>query len=143
MAGTDMTRIISGFNGEYRFLSNFWMARIMVGGMWFSSSEHAYQAAKSLDPKDWALIQRCASPGGAKRAGRHITLRPDWKSIKLEAMEEILWAKFTQHPDLMRDLIMTRDMDLIETNTWGDTYWGVCKGKGENHLGKLLMKIRG
>lgn len=24
----------------------------------------------------------------------------------------------------------------------GDTYWGVVDGKGENHLGKILMKVR-
>ena len=135
--------VISGFNGQYRFLSNFWMAPIEVGGMRFRSSEHAYQAAKSLDPQDWKDVQECVSPGAAKRMGKNVTLRADWEDIKLEAMEEILWAKFTQHPDLMKDLIMTRGMELIETNTWGDTYWGVCKGKGHNHLGKLLMKIRG
>jgi predicted NAD-dependent protein-ADP-ribosyltransferase YbiA (DUF1768 family) len=33
-------------------------------------------------------------------------------------------------------------VELIEGNWWGDTYWGVCNGVGENHLGKLLMKIR-
>ena len=135
--------IISGFEGQYRFLSNFWMVPIEVGGMRIRSSEHAFQAAKSLDPEDWSMIQRYATPGGAKRIGQHVPLRADWEDIKLEAMEEILWAKFTQHPDLMRHLIMTRGMELIETNTWGDTYWGVCKGKGHNHLGKLLMKIRG
>jgi predicted NAD-dependent protein-ADP-ribosyltransferase YbiA (DUF1768 family) len=31
---------------------------------------------------------------------------------------------------------------LIEENTWGDTFWGICKGQGENHLGRLLMQIR-
>ena len=32
--------------------------------------------------------------------------------------------------------------EIVEENTWGDTFWGVCKGVGENHLGKLLMEIR-
>lgn len=32
--------------------------------------------------------------------------------------------------------------ELIEGNYWHDTYWGVCEGVGENHLGKLLMEIR-
>ncbi len=31
---------------------------------------------------------------------------------------------------------------LIEGNTWRDTFWGIYEGKGENNLGKLLMKIR-
>lgn len=31
---------------------------------------------------------------------------------------------------------------VYKGNYWKDTYWGVCNGVGENHLGKLLMKIR-
>ena len=31
---------------------------------------------------------------------------------------------------------------LEEGNTWHDTYWGVCNGKGKNKLGKILMQVR-
>jgi predicted NAD-dependent protein-ADP-ribosyltransferase YbiA (DUF1768 family) len=27
-------------------------------------------------------------------------------------------------------------------NYWNDKFWGICKGVGENHLGKILMQIR-
>lgn len=35
-------------------------------------------------------------------------------------------------------------MPLVEGNSFGDTFWGVDArtGKGENHLGKILMKVR-
>jgi predicted NAD-dependent protein-ADP-ribosyltransferase YbiA (DUF1768 family) len=33
-------------------------------------------------------------------------------------------------------------MELVEYNYWGDLYWGVCRGEGENHLGRILMEIR-
>jgi len=39
-------------------------------------------------------------------------------------------------------LLQTGDEELIEGNKWGDRFWGVCKGKGKNNLGKILMKIR-
>lgn len=39
-------------------------------------------------------------------------------------------------------LINTGDAELIEGNSWGDTFWGECNGIGENNLGKILMKIR-
>lgn len=133
---------VLGFRNQFRFLSNFWIAPIQVGGMNFATSEHAYQAAKSLDPEDWRVIQKCNTPGAAKKAGRYITMRPDWDQIKLEAMEEILRAKFDQHQYLMKSLKKTKPWELIEENTWGDTFWGVCKGIGHNHLGILLMKIR-
>ncbi len=29
-----------------------------------------------------------------------------------------------------------------ETNTWHDTYWGVCNGVGKNMLGIQLMRVR-
>ena len=36
------------------------------------------------------------------------------------------------------------DAELIEGNTWHDTFWGVDlkTGEGENHLGKILMALR-
>jgi hypothetical protein len=39
-------------------------------------------------------------------------------------------------------LIQTGDAYLIEGNTWGDQYWGVCDGQGLNSLGLLLMETR-
>lgn len=49
---------------------------------------------------------------------------------------------------LKKKLLETGDAELIEGNYWHDNTWGQCycprcKNKiGENHLGKLLMKIR-
>lgn len=134
--------MITSFSGPYRFLSNFWIVNLRIGDMHFISAEHAYQAAKSLDPQDWANISSIETPGGAKRAGTKLKLRPDWDEIKLDVMRVILEAKFTQNPNLMSALIDTGDEELIEGNYWGDTYWGVCKGVGQNHLGKLLMELR-
>ena len=133
---------INSFKGEYRFLSNFYERPFWVGNRRWASAEHAYQAAKSLLVSDWDAIQRCRTPGQAKRMGQKISLRPDWETIKLAAMEEIVQAKFDQYEDLKLKLIMTNPVELIEGNQWGDTYWGVCKGNGQNHLGKILMKIR-
>ena len=81
------------------------------------------------------------TPGLAKKLGRKATIRPDWEKIKLPIMEYLLRQKFGDKT-LKALLIGTGDAELVEGNMWGDTYWGVCKGKGENHLGKLLMKIR-
>ena len=59
-------------------------------------------------------------------------------------MEEIVRAKFGQNPVLADKLLATGDTLLIEGNTWGDKFWGVDTrvGQGENHLGKILMKVR-
>lgn len=134
-------QIIREFQGEHRFLSNFWPARITFGEWTFPTAEHAYQAAKSLDPVDWKDAQECVSPGAAKRLGKTFTLRPDWDDVKLEIMPEIVRAKF-RDPELREKLLATGDAQLIEGNNWGDTFWGVSRGKGHNHLGRILMQVR-
>jgi hypothetical protein len=82
------------------------------------------------------------SPAESKKAGRKLTLRHDWESVKIPVMKEILRIKFNSHPDLKKKLLDTENKYLEETNWWHDTFWGVCGGKGENHLGKTLMEIR-
>jgi N-glycosidase YbiA len=132
--------MVSEFQGEFRFLSNFWEIPIKYEGIWFVSVEHAYQAAKTLDMEQRQLIARLNTPGQAKRAGNNLVLRPDWEEVKIPIMRELLKQKFSNRA-LMYKLRQTKG-ELIEGNNWGDTFWGVCKGQGENHLGRLLMEIR-
>ena len=87
-------------------------------------------------------ILRILSCPEAKRLGGRIPIRYDWESVKLDVMETLLRDKFTRHADLRILLLDTGDRELVEGNTWDDRFWGVCEGVGENHLGRLLMKIR-
>ncbi len=132
---------IRRFTGEYRFLSNFFPCRITYEEITYPSTEHAYQAAKCIFRKDKHRIAELTA-GEAKREGRKVELRPDWEEVKLQVMEDVLRLKFFGNKSLAAKLLATGDQELIEGNTWGDTFWGVCKGVGENHLGKLLMKVR-
>lgn len=135
---------IYGFDGEYRFLSNFWVEPdwyICYENLMYPSTEHAYQAAKTLIHAERVLFTQPITAGKAKRLGRQINLRDDWEIVKDRIMDEICFQKF-KHPVLRQKLLATGDLYLEETNTWGDTYWGVCNGKGRNILGLTLMKIR-
>jgi len=60
----------------------------------------------------------------------------------LEIMYLLLGLKFAD-PTLRSWLLATGDAILEEGNSWGDTYWGVSRGYGENWLGILLMLVRG
>lgn len=140
-----MAKSINGFFGKYRWLSNFEMATVELDGIEYPSTEHAYQAAKSTDPTERRRIRLAEKPGEAKRLGQPGIMkhkRADWQSVSLSVMEDLCRQKFTKHKDLKKKLLDTGDAYLEETNTWGDVFYGVCKGKGENHLGKILMKIR-
>lgn len=133
--------MIDQFKNQYRFLSNFYQSKAKYDGIIYPTAEHAFQAAKTND-MDWQeKIWFAKTPTEAKRLGRKAPLREDWEDIKLIVMKEILKSKFS-NPPLAQKLLETGDQELIEGNWWGDTFWGVCKGVGENHLGKLLMNIR-
>lgn len=132
---------ITTFTGKYRFLSNFSLSRVVLGGETYPTVEHAYQAAKTLDLADRQRIRRAPTAGEAKRLGRRMTLRPNWEDEKLAVMEDLLRQKFA-YGDLRAALVQTGDATLVEGNDWGDRYWGVCRGVGLNNLGLLLMQIR-
>ncbi len=132
---------ISKFQGEHRFLSNFHPVEVTMDGQLYLSTEHAYQAAKTTNLATRTMIARTFNPGKAKRLGRLAALRPDWEEVKLEVMLDLLRKKFA-HPKLRTKLLATGTEQLVEGNTWGDTFWGVCDGMGDNHLGRLLMQVR-
>ncbi len=135
-------QVIERFHGEHAFLSNFYYAPIHYEGERYDTVEHAFQAMKTLDGEERRQVREASTPGQAKRMGRKVQLRGDWESIKLSLMKELLSLKFQSHPELRALLLETGDAELIEGNTWNDRFWGVCRGQGKNHLGKLLMEIR-
>lgn len=135
-------KVIDSFTGEHSFLSNFYPAGFKFDGMWCATSEHAYQARKTADPKWQKVVLNCSTPGLAKRTGKKVPMRPDWNHIKDSVMRRVLRAKFDAHVDLKEKLLHTGDSRLVEGNTWGDKYWGVCDGEGKNKLGVMLMELR-
>lgn len=135
-------RVIDSFSGQYSYLSNFYPTPVDYEGVTYPSSEHAFQAAKTEDSRTRRIIASAASPGMAKAIGRTVRLRKGWDDMRIEVMRGILHDKFDRREALRFALLDTGDAKLVEGNTWGDTFWGVCNGEGENHLGKLLMQLR-
>ena len=129
--------------GAFDFLSNFYPAKVEMEGICYQNSEAAFQAQKCVDVADKASFAELTAVK-AKRRGRQVKLRPDWDAVRIGIMEEVVRAKFTQNPDLAARLVATGTMPLGEGNDFGDTFWGVDAktGKGENNLGRILMKIR-
>lgn len=132
---------IRGFFGPFRFLSNFVAVTVELDDISFPSVEHAYVAAKTTDIELRLKIASIETAARAKTFGRKMKLRDDWNAIKLDVMRDLLMQKFAQEP-FRTKLLQTAPMYLEETNTWGDTFWGVCDGIGQNNLGWLLMEIR-
>jgi ribA/ribD-fused uncharacterized protein len=139
-----------GFRGDYHFLSNFALAPVAVLGRTWPSSEHAFQAHKSMFARDKAAVPawldqlQAASIRESKTLGKRLAIDLDaWNDFSAEAMRRTLAAKFSD-PGLAYRLKSTGDTVLIEYNQWGDRIWGVDAktGEGANRLGGLLMELR-
>jgi ribA/ribD-fused uncharacterized protein len=132
---------ITSFSGQYRWLSNFYLCPVMFEGHLYPSVEHAFQAAK-WHPSGRALFRESGvTAASAKKLGKCTPRPSDWDTRKIEVMRQCIADKFNSS-GLMFLLLSTGNAQLVEGNTWGDVYWGVCRGKGENMLGKLLMERR-
>lgn len=130
------------FKNNFYYLSNMFpcSVRVRISGheYQFTCSEAAFQAVKCPErASEFTELDGYA----AKRLGKKVQLRADWNAVKLDVMRVIVKAKFDQHPELMAKL-KAQPGEIVEDNTWGDTYWGRCNGYGQNHLGQILMSVR-
>lgn len=129
----------------YYVFSNFSPHAVEIGGVRYATSEHAYQAAKCTDPQGKAEIIAAKSPLQTKHISnkkyRHAR-DPEWDDKKLSVMESILRAKLEQHQEVHEALIRSGNEEIAEDSPV-DYFWGRgTDGTGQNHLGKLWMKIR-
>lgn len=134
---------IASFIGKWRFLSNFYYNPADP----LPTLEHHYQAAKTFDADQIKVIMNAETPALAKKYGRRVDYIDNWEYLKVGVMEMLLRRKFS-NPTMRWMLRQTKDAKLIEGNLWHDNFWGDCYCskchdiRGENMLGKLLMKIR-
>jgi ribA/ribD-fused uncharacterized protein len=135
--------MIKEFQGDYRWLSNFWPVEIEYNSRVFQSVEHAYMAQKNLSDVWQEFCVNETDPKLVKKMSLEIRLRSDWEEVKLSIMEDLIRIKFA-NPTLKEQLLDTGDDLIQEGNTWGDTFWGVDleTGAGKNLLGKIIMKVR-
>jgi hypothetical protein len=136
-----MADTIGRFDEEHAFLSNFYSCELQFEGRSYATAEHAFQAAKTDDPAEREKVRTARSAGSAKALGKRVKLRKGWDTERVSVMEAVLRAKFAD-PGLRARLLATGSAELVEGNSWNDTFWGVCRGRGQNWLGKLLMKLR-
>ena len=129
-------------SGKYGAFSNFAPFGLVMDGVAYKTSEHYYQAQKTLDPDLQEQIRLQPTPKLAKELAQTVPLRPDWEAIKYDIMKQTLLAKFSQMRSLQELLVSTGDEEIVEASP-KDYIWGCGKdGTGQNLLGKCLMEVR-
>ena len=118
--------------------------------------EHAYQAEKFADEGSKATIIAEVTGQKAKRKADQLQAEgrmiiPNWSYLRVDIMRSFVYQKFTRSEELGHRLIDTGDEEIIEGNTWEDTFWGVYptvnreltpQSEGLNWLGRILMETR-
>jgi len=155
---------IKNFRGAYSCFSNFYSCNgILIitedgfEALQANNTESLYQALKSTDHLERKRIA-AMSAGDSKKEGSRLRdaglVRPDWQDVNLQYMEVLVQTKFETFPELADILVGTGDTYIEEGNYWHDRFYGCCycggnkvdycsgDGSGENHLGKILMKVR-
>ena len=132
-----------GFRGPLAWASNFSPCRIVYRGIPYPSVEHAFQASKTTNRRLRRVIANAALAADAKALGKRVPLRKGWSEMRVQVMYDLLCLKFSQ-PEYRDLLLSTGQQELVEWNSWHDTFWGVDRatGEGENLLGHLLMRVR-
>ncbi len=137
---------IGFFPREFYCLDNYSAFKIEYEGQIYGTVEEAYQAAAFKDVAEDVAeqIRQAKSPYDAKQISlaNKDRKRADWDVKKVEVMEELLREKVKQHPYIREMLLKTKNYLIVEDSP-KDAYWGWgLQRDGENHMGKLWMKIR-
>lgn len=145
----DEIRFYRANEKPYGAFSNLFRRAIEFEGESFATAEHAYQAGKARRPEVRTWLMAAPSPALLAMAAHGLyqwDIAPNWSRTKFDRMRAILWAKFTQHPDLAELLLSTGAARLVEAATVDNAVnrlWGEVEGKGgKNMLGTMLMEVR-
>lgn len=112
--------------------------------MYWSTSEHYFQAQKFIGTFHVEQIRLIKTPKDAAKMGRERSrpLRQDWEKVKDDMMRKAVRRKFETHHDIRQILLATDNQEIVE-NSPIDSYWGCgSDGSGKNMLGIILMEVR-
>lgn len=135
--------------------SNFFPIEFNYKGYTFPTTEHAFMWEKARffnDSEIAELILKAEHPNGAKALGRKIKNYDNnqWNEVRFDVMYKVNRSKWQTLKDI---LIKTGNKIIVEASPM-DKIWGVGLSendplildeknwKGQNLLGKVLMKIR-
>lgn len=135
--------MITCFEGDYYFLSNSYNSPFEMHNIIFPTVDHYYNAMKTSNYEDFLTISQLSTTQEVYELIQILDIRDDWYDVRDRIMEYGLHKKFENYP-LRGQLLDTGNCEIINGNN-SDRYWGIIleTKKGENKLGKLLMKLRG
>jgi|GEM_PF-474998 len=145
--------LIRGVNEQHGWMGNMSAHPVIHQNQTFRTTEALFQWLRfDGHPEIQKRLIAEKSPMAVKMVAkkhRRLLEKPD-SGIDLKMMRQCLKLKIKQHPELKEKLLATGDKLIVEdcsARPRGDSfYWGMAlierQWVGENHLGKLWMKLR-
>ena len=100
----------SAFRGKYFFLSNFYPCKIDYNNFIYKSSEAAYQAQKFINKEIFTFMTAKESK---EYSSNNKLTNKDFEENRYKYMEEILYCKFNQNPELKIKLVETGNKAFV------------------------------
>lgn len=138
--------------------SNWYPSKFTWNGINFTRGEQYMMYMKAMAFGDAAIAAKILAtdnPREQKDLGRAVSGYVDatWAAIREDVMVDGLFEKFNQNPLLKEVLLATGDTIIAEASPydliWGIGYtedhpnaWDQSKWRGQNLLGKVLMRVR-
>ncbi len=140
-----MNDVIGFYPREFYPLDNFSSFKVEYDGYLYSSLEEAFQSSLFM-PDYPEIAEEIKKSHSAHEAQKIMFTNIDKvkysKEEQIEIMEKLLRLKIEQNPYVKKKLLQTKDYIIVEDSP-KDSFWGWGENRdGENHLGKLWMKIR-
>jgi ribA/ribD-fused uncharacterized protein len=138
--------------------SQWYKSNFEIDGMKFTTAEQYMMYKKALlfeDEEVGNAIMRTNNPREQKALGRKVRNfdADTWNENCREYVYEANYAKFTQDPNLLEQLMETGDRILVEASPQ-DKIWGIglhfddervedeSQWQGTNWLGEAIMRVR-
>lgn len=140
------------------FLSQWYHSNFVIDGVWFSTCEQYMMYKKSLMFRDYEMcikIMATDDPSEQKAYGRMVKNfnKELWEKYAKKIIYDGNYAKFTQDPKLLKELMATGNKELVEASPTDRIYgvglsasdpriWDKNKWQGTNWLGIAITNVR-
>lgn len=133
-------------------------SKFEIDGVWYNCAEQYMMAKKALlfgDYDSFKEIMLETNPALQKAMGKKVRGfdKDKWETHCKKYVFDANYAKFTQNPSMLGELIGTGDREIVESSP-EDKIWGIgmhethpdildkTKWKGTNWLGECIMEVR-
>ncbi len=138
--------------------SQWYASEFEIDGQKFTCAEQymMYKKAMLFEDEEVAnAVMRTQNPKEQKALGRRVRGfdKNKWEEVCREYVYEGNYAKFTQNPQLLEELVSYGDREIVEASPY-DKIWGIglhetdpniedkSKWQGTNWLGEAIMRVR-